>query len=81
MSCVQQIEETSRAASQSFNNSFNNRQPTTPNNPTATSQSQQQPNDSSKSDLESSTTDEGEVKRSERNTPTEVFDVDWLCVA
>jgi cyclin D2 len=94
MSCVQQIEETSRAASQNYTNSMrqtsNNPTTATTTNENAVNNNGQQlhPNDNNKLDGASLTRDSegerdggGEEQRGSSATPTEVFNVDWLCVA
>ena len=95
MSCVRQIEETSKAATESLNNTIRDTITTHSNNQSSQHKigegnsqkigETQQPNVNEKGEegvvVGEGRPEEEEVVERKSETPTEVFNVDWLCVA
>ena len=82
MSCVQQIEETSRAATKNLqNNSIQQQRSTNATSVNETSNQNEKNLPEHGSDNKDGNSDSGAERGTSNKTPTEVFNVDWLCVA
>ena len=82
MSCVQQIEETSRAAVNNLQN--NSIQQQRSNNATSVKENSNHNEENGAvagTDNKDGSSDSGAERGASNKTPTEVFNVDWLCVA